>query len=279
MKLFKNKFFIVVLAIAIFVTVFTLTLSAMGITDPVKDLVNTLSVPLRYAVGYVEESAQGYLKYFSTIGKLDEENKALKDKIDELEGQLADAEMLKQENERLKEYLEIKDNYPRFKFAEALIIGTEADNYTTVITLNKGSEHGIEIGMPVIVKSGLVGSVCEVGGRWCRVRVITEASASVGAYVVRSGVTGILEGDILLKDKGECYLRYISHDSDVEVGDLVYTSGIGSIYPEGLLIGEISEVETDESLRTKSAKVKLAVDFKDLKYLLIITGFESSPAD
>ena len=279
MKFFKNKFFIVVLAIAIFVTVFTLTLSAMGITDPVKDLVNTLSVPLRYAVGYVEESAQGYLKYFSTIGKLDEENKALKDKIDELEGQLADAEALKQENERLKEYLEIKDNYPGFKFAEALIIGTEADNYTTVITLNKGSEHGIEIGMPVIVKSGLVGSVCEVGGHWCRVRVITEASASVGAYVVRSGVTGILEGDILLKDKGECYLRYISHDSDVEVGDLVYTSGIGSIYPEGLLIGEISEVETDESLRTKSAKVKLAVDFKDLKYLLIITGFESSPAD
>ena len=251
----------------------------MGITDPVKDLVNTFSVPLRYAVNYVEESAWGYLKYFSTIGKLDEENKALKEKIDELEGQLADAEALKQENERLKEYLEIKDNYPGFKFAEALIVGTEADNYSTVITLNKGSDHGIEIGMPVIVKSGLVGSVCEVGSRWCRVRVITEASSSVGVYVMRSGVTGILEGDILLKDEGECYLRYISHDSDIEIGDLVYTSGIGSVYPEGLFVGEITEVETDESLRTKYAKVKLAVDFKDLKYLLIITGFESSPAD
>ncbi len=279
MKFFKNKFFIVVLAIAIFVTIFTLTLSAMGIADPVKDLVNTISVPLRYGVRYVEDSFEGYLKYFSTIDKLDAENKELKDKIEELEDQLKDAEALKQENERLKEYLEIKESYPGFKFAEAIIVGTEADNYSTVITLNKGSDHGIEIGMPVIVKSGLVGSVCEIGSRWCRVRVITEPSSSVGAFVVRSGVTGILEGDILLKDEGECYLRYISPDADVEVGDLVYTSGLGSIYPEGLFIGIISSVDTEENLRTKSARVKLAVDFNDLNYLLIVTGFEKDTSN
>ena len=279
MKFLKNKFFIVVLAIAIFVTVFTVTLSVMGITDPVKDLVNTLSLPLRYAVEYVEDSAKGYLKYFSTIDVLDAENQKLKDKIDYLEGLLADSDAIKQENERLKEYLEIKENYPEFKFVEGLIIGSEAENYSTVITLNKGSDHGIEIGMPVIVKSGLVGSVCEVGSQWCRIRVITEPSASVGAYVSRSGATGILEGDILLKDEGECYLNYLSPDSDVEVGDPVYTSGIGSIYPEGLLIGWISSVETEENLRTKSAKVKLAVDFEELKYLLVITGYENDPAD
>lgn len=279
MKFFKNKFFIAALSTAIFVTVFTVTLSVMGITDPVKDLVNTVSLPFRYAVGYVEDSIEGYLKYFTTIEKLDNENKELKDKISQLEGQLADSDSLKEENERLKEYLEIKENYPDFKFSEAIVIGSESENYSTVLTLNKGSDHGIEIGMPVIVKSGLVGSVCEVGSRWCRVRVITEASSSVGAYVSRSGVTGILEGDILLKDVGECYLRYISPDSDIEVGDPVYTSGIGSVYPEGLLIGRISSVEIEENLRTKSARVKLAVDFEDLKYLLIVTDFEKNSAD
>ena len=59
----------------------------------------------------------------------------------------------------------------------------------------------------------------------------------------------------------------------------MYTSGIGSIYPEGLLIGWISSVETEENLRTKSAKVKLAVDFEGLKYLLVITGYKNNPAD
>ena len=156
-----------------------------------------------------------------------------------------------------------------------MIIGSEADNYSTIITLNKGSDLGIEVGMPVIVKSGLVGSVCEVGMNWCRVRVISESSNGVGVYVSRSGETGILEGDIALKDTGECYLRYLSSDADVAEGDLVYTSGIGSVYPEGIFVGRIKSVSTDKNLRNKSAVVSLAVNFKELKYLLVITGFES----
>ena len=274
MKFFKNKFFIIVLSIAIFVTVFTVTLSIMGITDPIKNAVNSISVPFKYVATLIGNSISGYEKYFSTIDSLNSENQELKDRVEELEGSLADANALKDENERLKEYLEIKEQYPDFKLVEGLIIGSEADNYSTVITLNKGSNFGIEVGMPVIVKSGLVGSVCEVGTNWCRVRVISESSSGVGAYVSRSGETGILEGDIALKDTGECYLHYLSSDADVIEGDLVYTSGIGSVYPEGIFVGRIKSVSTDKNLRTKSAVVSLAVNFEELKYLLVITGFE-----
>lgn len=274
MKFFKNKFFIIVLSIAIFVTVFTVTLSIMGITDPIKNAVNSISVPFKYVATLIGNSISGYEKYFSTIDSLNSENQALKDRVEELEGSLADANALKDENERLKEYLEIKEQYPDFKLVEGLIIGSEADNYSTVITLNKGSNFGIEVGMPVIVKSGLVGSVCEVGTNWCRVRVISESSSGVGAYVSRSGETGILEGDIALKDTGECYLHYLSSEADVIEGDLVYTSGIGSVYPEGIFVGRIKSVSTDKNLRTKSAVVSLAVNFEELKYLLVITGFE-----
>ena len=279
MKFFKNKFFISVLALAIFVSIFAATLSAMGINDPIKDIVNTVSIPFRYAAEAIEDSISGYLKYFSTIDKLTNENNSLKDTIEDLEDQLADANAIKQENERLKEYLEIKETFPEFKFAEALIIGSEADNYSTVITLNVGSDNGIEVGMPVMVKSGLVGSVCETGSKWCRVRLITESSSSVGVCILRSGEIGVLEGDVILKDNGECYLRYLSPDSTVEVGDLVYTSGVGSIYPKGLYVGRVSSVSVEENLRTVTAKVDLAVDFDDLKYLLIITGVEKSSDD
>ena len=276
MKFLKNKFFIIVLSIAIFVTVFTVTLSLMGVTDPIKDAVNSISVPFKYIVNLVSDSISGYMKYFSTIDSIDAENQALKDRLEELESLLVDADALKDENERLREYLEIKDQYPDFKLCEALIIGSEADNYSTVVTLNKGSNHGIEVGMPVIVKSGLVGSVCEVGNSWCRVRVISESSSGVGVCIARSGEIGIVEGDIALKDTGECYLRYLSSDADVEEGDLVYTSGIGGIYPEGLYVGRIKSVSIDKNLRTKTAVVSLAVDFEELKYLLVITGFEKN---
>lgn len=276
MKFFKNKFFIAALSIAVFAVILTATLPAMGVTDPVRDVINTLSVPFRYVGVAIGDSIDGFKKYFSAIDELYEENSKLKDEINRLEGELADANGVREENERLKEYLGIKKLYPDFELTEALIIGSESENYMTVMTLNKGKNHGIDVGMAVIVEEGLVGSVFEVGSNWCKVRALHEASASVGACIPRSGEIGIVSGDIALKDRGECYLGYLSADADVEVDDTVYTSGIGSVYPEGLLIGKVTEVKPNDSLRTKEATVSLAVDFTDLKYVLIITDFAVS---
>ena len=273
MKFFKNKFFIIALSIAIFAAIFTATLTLMGVTDPLKDLLNSASVPLRNVGVTVKDSFEGSLKYFTTIDKLDEENRELRDEIARLEALLSDSNAIREENESLKGYIGIKKLYPDFELTEALIIGSESDNYMTILTLNKGREHGVDVGMAVMVAEGAVGSVCEVGSNWCRVKTLPESSASVGAYLPRGGEIGVVCGDIALKDTGECYLKYLSADADVEVGDEVYTGGIGSVYPEGLLIGKVSEVTTNDNLRTKEAKVDLAVDFESLKYLLIITDF------
>lgn len=276
MKFLKNKFFIIALSVAIFAVIFTATLSLMGVTDPFKDLINTASVPLRYAGVAVKDSIDGFKKYFTAIDRLDAENKELKDQINDLLCQLADANAVREENERLKEYIGIKKLYPSFELTEALIIGSESDNYMTVITLNKGKNNGIDVGMAVMVGEGLVGSVCEVGSNWCRVRALPEASASVGACVPRSGEIGIVSGDISLKDKGECFFKYLSSDADIRVGDAVYTGGEGSIYPDGLLIGYVTDVTNNDSLRTKEAIVSLAVDYESLKYVLIVTDFSVS---
>lgn len=279
MKFFKNKFFIILLAIAIFASILVATLSVMGITDPIKNAVNVVSIPFRYVGIKIKESINGFDKYFSTVEKLDEENELLRNEIEKLESQLADANSIKEENNRFRDYLEIKNTYRDFKLLEALIVGSESDNYMTVITLNKGSNDGVKLGMPIIVKEGLVGSVCELGNNWCRVRTIPESSSSVGAYISRSGETGIVEGDISLKETGTCFLNYLSADADVEIGDYVYTSGIGSVYPRDLIIGQIVSVETNEYLRAKVATVSLSVDFDDLNYVLIVTDFNSYTED
>ncbi len=276
MKFFKNKFFILAMSAAVAVTIFIATLSVMGVTDPIKDVINIAATPLRYAGTTVKSSLEGFSKYFTTIDKLDGENRELKDEIKRLEILLAESTAIKEENERLKKYIGIKQLYPDFQMTEALIIGSESDNNTTVMTLNKGSDHGVETGMAVMVSKGLVGCVYEVGSNWCKVRALSEASASVGAVVKRSGEIGIVSGDIALKDTGECYLRYLSPDADVKEDDLVYTGGEGSIYPEGILIGKITDVKDNDYLRTKEARVSLSVNFEELKYVLIITDFSLS---
>ncbi len=129
--------------------------------------------------------------------------------------------------------------------------------------------------MAVIVSEGLVGSVCEVGDRWSRVRVLNEASSSAGAYVQRSGEIGILSGDIALKGTGHCILKYLTENSDVREGDLIYTSGEGSVYPGEIYIGRVIGVEIDVFSRTKNATVECAVNFDLLKYVLIITDHEN----
>lgn len=279
MKIFKNKFFIITLSIALFICILTATLSAMGITDPIKNAVNTLTMPIRYVGLSVKNGIDGFSKYFSSIDELNRKNSELESRIDELESQLSELEAARDENERLRDYMDIKKTYPDLKMMDALIVGSEADNNSTFLTLDRGSGDGVEVGMPIMVKSGLVGSVCEVGYSWCRVRVLTEASAAVGAYVLRSGETGIVSGDVSFKDTGMCKLSYLPENADVEVGDLVYTSGIGSAYPRGLFVGRISSVSTDVYLRQTVATVECAVELDSIKYVMILTDFEISSGE
>ena len=275
MKFFKNKFFIIALSIAVFSTVLIATLSSMGF-DPLSDIFNSASVPFRYVGIKIKESLDGYSRYFQKIEELEKENEELRSEKESLEAALIKNELAEQENAMLRDHLDIKKSYPSFKMVDALIIGKDHENYMTVLTLNRGEGDGISVGMPVIVSSGLIGSVYEVGHDWCRVRIIVEASASVSAYIPRSGETCVLSGDISLKDTGNCVLEYLTENADVKEGDLVYTCGEGSNYPRDIYIGRVVSVRVNEYLRTKEAVVECAVDFEALSYVMIVTDYEIS---
>lgn len=258
-----------------FLTILTATLSLMGQTDPIKDAINSLTIPFRYAADAVSEAIDGFSSYFKAIEEYKAENESLRAEIESLEAEIAEGDAAREENARLRDYLEMKEKYSDFKLTEALIIGREGEGYATFFTLNKGNNDGINVGMAVMVKNGLVGSVCDAGDTWSRVRVLNEASASAGAYVNRSGEIGVLSGDITYKGTGYCTLKYLPEDADVEEGDLIYTSGEGSVYPGGIYIGVVKSVTLDGFSRTKTAKVEIAVNLDELKHVVVVTGHES----
>ena len=108
------------------------------------------------------------------------------------------------------------------------------------------------------------------------VSTIIETATSVGAYVPRSEVFGIVSGDYSMRKEGTCKLADIEiTDPDIQVGDTVYSSGMGSVYPADLKIGTITAIEVNEYSRNVVATVSPAVDFSSLKWVMIITGYES----
>ena len=272
-KFFRSRFFIIALLCAIVLVIVPSVLSSMGLGDQVRSAVGTLATPFRYAFTEVAEAADGFVIYFREFDAIREENRILKDKIKEMEGRLSEADATKEENLWLYDYLGLKREHIDYEFEAARIVSREAGNYMTVLTLNRGSMHDIEVNMPVITNDGIVGYVSEVGANWCKVVTILESASSVGAYVERSGELGLIEGVYELSSSGVCQMSYLPSDADIRVGDLILSSGIGSLYPRGLPIGYVTALTPDEFSRTLVATVEPAADLTGLRNVMILRSF------
>jgi len=155
-------------------------------------------------------------------------------------------------------------------------VSREAGNYSTVLTLNRGWIHGVKQDMPVITSEGVFGYVKEAGLDWCKVVSIVETASSVGAYTDRTGAQGVVQGDVDLREGGTCLMQY-TKDADIRIGDRVFTAGgEESLYPSGLLIGEVVDIKADDAgLRVE---VKPSVDFTDLDAIdrvMIVCGYRT----
>ena len=115
-----------------------------------------------------------------------------------------------------------------------------------------------------------MGYINEIGTSWARVVSIIDADSSAGAIVQRTGDRGLAEGDLELSMEGLCKMTYVSKQANLVPGDYVETSGIGVIFPPGLYIGRIREVETQTQGISQSAIVEPAVDFSKLSEVLVI---------
>ena len=275
MKIFQNKFFIVCLCVALVLTIVPSVFAIMGYKSLAKNIVGTVTMPVRWLATTIANGFEGWSLYFGNMKALNEENKALIDENEALKEQLQNAELLEKENERLRDYLDMKNKYPSFSMEEGMIISHSSGNYITNFTLNRGTLHGIAPNMPVITKDGIVGYVVEVGLNWCMVSTLIETATSVGAYIPRSEVVGIVSGDYSMRHEGTCKIGYIDAEADVQIGDTVYSSGTGSVYPADLKIGTVTAIEVDEYNRTLVATVTPAVDFSSLQWVMVITGYQN----
>lgn len=274
-RFFKSWSFILLLCLALVLTIVPSVLSFMGQGAVVRNAIGVILSPARNFFSWIREGFAGFFEYFTEYDRIREENAELRARLEGIEDSLYAAQIKDEENKWLSSFLELKRKNEDFILKEGRIIGRESGSYQTFFTLDCGSADGVEINMPVITARGIVGSVTEVGRNWCKVTTILEYTSSVGVYCERSGALGVCDGTYELREQSLCRVSYLEEDADVRVGDRFVTSGLGSVFPQGLAIGEVRTLHRDSYGRGLIAEIAPLVDFAELSRVMVVTGFES----
>ncbi len=200
------------------------------------------------------------------------ENEELKATIALLTQDIDRLSLYEEENKRLTELLEIKQKYAAHDSTAANITAKDPGSWYDSFVIDKGTKDGLSANMALTSAEGLVGHIYETGLTYSKAVSIIDSRSSVSAMNLRSLDIGIVKGDYSLMSSGLCRMEYIDADADIVVGDEIVTSHLSDIYPEGLTIGYVREVYTDNNGLTKYAVIEPAVDLKHLDTLLVILG-------
>ena len=258
-----------------------------GHGEPIRSALNTVLSPIRGIFSDAGDGIRDISAYITEFDALKAENERLRAQLNSMENTVREAELKLEENAFLREFLGLKESNEDYRFLKCEIVASDASaGYRRTLTLNAGTVEGAAVGYPVITQSGVVGRITEVGSNWAKAEPITELSSAIGAYVERSGASGIAEGSYLYRDAGQLLFSYLEADADIAVGDRIRTSGVNSYYPRGLLIGEITEILTDPATGARSAVITPTSPLSDLRDVMVLTDFaiydtdpEQEPSD
>ncbi|MBZ4645008.1 MAG: rod shape-determining protein MreC [Petroclostridium sp.] len=267
----RNKYIIALILITLVIFV----LMAMSVTGRsnatfVEDMVGVIVSPIQKVFFSIGKNIENSIQFIAEIKTLKQQNEKLLAEIDELKETNRKLQDLKAENERLREMLGLKERFDKFEIIGAQIIAKEPGNWFSVFTIDKGTNDGLEKNSAVITSKGLVGHIYDVGINRAKVISIIDSNSSVSGLMVRTRDIAVVKGDLALQKEGLCKMSYISKDADVIKEDLIETSGLGGIYPKGLLIGKIKEIKQEPHEISKYAIVEPAVDFKRLEQVFVI---------
>jgi rod shape-determining protein MreC len=206
------------------------------------------------------------------------QNEQLQMQLAELERERREYVEVSEENEHFRELLQLASRHSDYKFETASVISWGASNFTSTFTVSKGSENsGVKKGDCVITESGvLVGVITEVRDKTSIAITLIDTKFSAGCVIESSGDTAVASGDYSLMRRGLLTLDFLASGTRYITGDSVVTSGKGGVFPKGLVIGYIEDVEPDPTGAGNKVTVKPAADLSNVMNVFVITEFETS---
>lgn len=243
--------------------------------NPVSNILGVITTPFRDGLNAVANWMEDGYNYAFRYEELEEENQRLRERVAELEQDAREYEDAVSQNARLRNLLGLQERRSDFEFEEATVTVRSSTNWESVFTINKGSSSQVEVGDCVVDEYGnLVGVINEVQLNWSTLATVVDASTELGGRIVRTDDTAVLEGDFSLMRQGLLRLSYLPEDTELISGDQITTSGVGTRYPSGLVVGSIQSVLTDDSGLSRYAEVVPAADLENVKYVYVIKSFD-----
>jgi rod shape-determining protein MreC len=259
---------LVIVAILITFSIVILSLKIPGLR-PIQQL---LEQPLGFMLSPLNEPGERFSNIWRGLEEatdLRNENEVLRDQVGYLTEEIARLQEAARENEYLREQLRLQQVEPGFQRTQVRVVGRDPNALIrSVIVVPLGSDQ-IREGMTVVTPSGLVGRVSQSNSSSAKVLFITDTSSSVTAIAQKTRARGVVVG----QRNGPLIFRNISQADKLEKGDLVITSGLGGIFPEGIAIGRIREIIKRDIDATQQAVVDSPVDFENLDRAFVITNY------
>ena len=277
-RILQNKLLTIVILLSfIFIIFIGLTASRRDRVSIFEGVVGNVLNPVQKYLYIGGQRINNFFSFIANISTVKKENDDLKLKNTNLENKVVQYDAVVNENERLKEMIDFKDQYSKdqggkYLYLGANVIGKGSGNWFDVFIIDKGSNQGIKKYYPVVTGRGLVGQVMEVGPNWSKVLSMVDEKSRVSGTISKTEYQGMIQGIPGFNGEKNCKMMYLPANSVIQKGDFVVTSGLSKFFPKNIKIGVVVEVNDTSAEFVKSAIIKPEVDFTKLEQVLVITN-------
>ncbi len=245
----------------------------MAIKDTVLLVEKVAYAPIRFVKDKVDE--------ITKLHNIYEEYQILENKIGETDSIKAKNLELADEVDKLSKMLELNQTLSKDSYLNATVINRNLGYWYNTVTIDKGSKNGVEVDMPVVVSEGLIGKVSKVTNFNSTVKLLTSDDVnnkiSVKINVDGKNVYGLLSG--YNKETGNFIVEGIADNTEIKKGSYVMTTGMGDIFPSGILVGKVASITTDNFDLAKTVEVKSDVNFDDIRYVTILKRIDDNDSN
>jgi len=232
----------------------TLESFVLAVLSPVHGVINNTTRK-------VGNAWAGYLD----LVQVQKENTKLRAELSKLREQVNAGVELQQQNKRLLQFLDFKEKN-QYELVLAQVVGIDSSNWSRAIFINRGSRDGIRANLPVVTHEGVVGRVIEASADSAKVLLVTDPRSAVDALIQSSRDTGIVVGD----DERHARMKYLPLEANLKTGDLVISSGLGGIFPKGLVVGRVTGVMKQKFGLFQEAEIAPIANLSRLEEVFVI---------
>ena len=235
-----------------------------------EEAILSVAAPFLKAATWIAQGTAGFWRSYVDLRGVERENRRLRAENEALAPRPGEAEEIRLEVDRLRQLLDLRGQV-EFPSVAAHVIARGGSSGDWILTLDRGTRSGLRTNQPVVTPRGVVGRIIEAAPGASKVQTILDPNSGVAAILQRTRTQGMIVG---AGPRG-CRMEYVSELSNVEVGDVVLTSGLDRIHPKGIIIGVVSAIAEGEGL-TKVVEVRPEVDVQRLEEVLVILKPEAA---